>query len=60
MRTRGEIPRIHRRRRLDLRPKFPPKCVDRMREGRWALQCRFLKNASSSLFILFGPQAVPP
>ena len=32
-----------------------PECVDRMCDGRGALQCRFLKNASSSLFILFRP-----
>ena len=32
-----------------------PKNVDRLSDGRGTLQCRFLENASSSLFILFGP-----
>ena len=39
-------------------PKLPPKCVDRLSDGRGTLQCRFLENASSSLFVLFGPKAV--
>jgi len=39
-------------------PQLSPKCVDRIRDGRGALQCCFLEYASSSLFILFGPQAV--
>jgi hypothetical protein len=35
--------------------KLSPERVDRMSDGRGALQCRFLKNASGSLFILFRP-----
>jgi len=39
-------------------PKLSPKHVDRLSDGRGALQCRFLENASRSLLVLFGPQAV--
>ena len=35
--------------------KLSSECVDRLSDGRGALQCRFLENAASSLFILFGP-----
>ena len=35
--------------------KLSPECVDRLSDGRGALQCRFLEHASSSLFILFRP-----
>jgi hypothetical protein len=40
--------------------KLSPQRAQRPNEGLGALQRRFLQNASSSLFILFGPQAVPP
>jgi len=41
-----------------LLPQLPPKDMDRMSDGRGALQCRFLEHAPSSLFILFRPESV--
>ena len=40
---------------VDLVAKLSPKCVDRLSDGHGTLQCRFLENATSSLFVLFGP-----
>ena len=36
-------------------PQLSPECVDRLSDARGALQRRVLEDASSSLFILFGP-----